>query len=109
MAKWNTGRSNNHKKSTGKCNLRTHASNSWKFATSHDIRTHPPEGLEQAIDVIDTCLANKAYATRTAIHHTLNISPGALIFQRDMILNIPLIADLERLQQKRQALIDEQL
>jgi len=54
-------------------------------------------------------LANAAYATRTAIHHTLSISPGAKIFQRDMMLNIPLIADLERLQQKRQALIDEQL
>lgn len=61
---------------------------------------HPPEGLQQAIDIVDTCLANAAYATRTVIHHTLNILPGALIFQRDMILNIPLIADLERLQQK---------
>jgi len=70
---------------------------------------HPAEGLEQAIDIIDTCLASAAYATHTAIHHTLSISPGAKIFQRDMMLNIPLIADLERLQQKRQALIDEQL
>jgi len=61
---------------------------------------HPPEGLQQAIDIIDTCLANAAYTTRTAIHHTLDISPGALIFQRDMILNILLIADLERLRQK---------
>jgi len=40
-------------------------------------------------------LANTAYTTRTAIHQTLDISPGALIFQLDMILNIPLIANLE--------------
>jgi len=56
---------------------------------------HHPEGLQQAIDIIDTCLANAAYATCTVIHHTLDISPGALIFQQDMILNIPLIADIE--------------
>ena len=49
---------------------------------------HPPEGLQQAIDIIDTCLANAAYATRTVIHRTLDISPGALIFQGDMILNM---------------------
>jgi len=59
------------------------------------MHAHPLEGLQQAIDIIDTCLANAAYATQTAIHHTLDISPGALIFQQDMILNIPLIADLE--------------
>jgi len=34
------------------------------------MHAHPPEGLEQAIDIIDTCLANAAYATHTAIHHT---------------------------------------
>ena len=56
---------------------------------------HPPERLQQAIDIIDTCLANAAYVTHTVIHHTVDISPGALLFQRDMILNIPLIADLE--------------
>ena len=39
----------------------------------------------------------------------MKITPGALVFNRDMLLDIPLIADLHLLQQKRQALIDERL
>jgi len=64
------------------------------------MHAHPPEGLQQAIGIIDTCLANAAFATQTAIHHTLDISLGALIFQHDMILSIPLIANFEQLHQK---------
>jgi hypothetical protein len=38
------------------------------------------------------------------------ISPGgALIFHRDMFLDIPLIADLATIQERRQILIDERL
>ena len=55
------------------------------------------------------CFAAAAYASKTAIHHTLNISPGALDFHRDMILNIPLITDLQLLHKRGQTLIDEQL
>ena len=37
------------------------------------------------------------------------MSPGALVFQRDMILNIPLITDLLQLYERRQIIIDERL
>jgi hypothetical protein len=33
------------------------------------------------------------HATRATVHRSLRISPGALIFQRDMFLDIPLIAN----------------
>ena len=59
--------------------------------------------------VIDNALQTAAYAARTAIHSSMKISPDALVFQRDMLLDIPLIADLHLFQQKRQALIDERL
>jgi hypothetical protein len=36
-------------------------------------------------------------------------TPGGLAFGRDMILNIPLITDLEQLQKRRQRLIDQRL
>ena len=39
----------------------------------------------------------------------MGILPGALAFGRDMILNIPIIADLELLRQRRQVLIDRNL
>ena len=56
---------------------------------------------------MDTCFATAAYASKVAIHRTLNISPGALVFHRDMILNIPLLADLHQLHTRRQIIIDE--
>jgi hypothetical protein len=37
------------------------------------------------------------------------MSRGAFVFQRDMFLNIPLIANLQTIQDKRQVLIDENL
>ena len=68
---------------------------------SSNLRTklhhHSPQNLLQANDTIDTCFSAAAYASKTAIHCTLNISPGALVFHRDMILNIPLITDLQLL------------
>ena len=58
---------------------------------------YPPNNIEQTNDIMDTCLATAAYASKVAIHCSLNISPGALVFRRDMILNIPLLADLHQL------------
>ena len=73
------------------------------------LRAYPPNNIEQTNDIMDTCFATAAYASKVAIHHTLNISPGALVFHRDMILNIPLLADLHQLHTRRQIIIDERL
>ena len=70
---------------------------------------HPPQNLEEANLLVDTALQTAAYSARTAIHTTLKISPGALAFHRDMLLNIPVFADLQLLRDNRQALIDKQL
>ena len=63
--------------------------------------------MDQINDIIDTCFATAAYASKVAIHCTLNLSPGALVFQRDMILNIPLITDLHHLHKRQQIIINE--
>ena len=73
------------------------------------LHKYLPNNIDQINDTIDTCFATAAYASKVAIHCTLNISPGALVFQRDMILNIPLITDLLHLQEQRQIIIDERL
>jgi hypothetical protein len=73
------------------------------------LHSQLPRKDQQAADLIDTALAMAMYATRASIHHSLSISPGALAFQRDMILNIPLIADLELIRQRRQVIIDDNL
>ena len=73
------------------------------------LHTYPPNTIDQTNDIMDTCFATAAYASKVAIHHTLNMSPGALVFQSDMILNIPLITDLLHLHERRQIIIDERL
>jgi hypothetical protein len=71
------------------------------------LRQSPPRNLHDAENLIDTMLANTIYALRTAIHSTLQASPGAIAFGRDMIFNIPFIADLQTIQRRRQDLVDK--
>jgi hypothetical protein len=69
----------------------------------------PPANEQQAEQMLNNALATAMHATRCAVHRTLGISPGALVYQRDMFLDLPIIADLVLLQEKRQVMIDENL
>jgi transposase InsO family protein len=73
------------------------------------IYTNPPNNMEEANTMVDDCLALAMRAQRTAIHTALRLSPGAFVFQRDMLLDIPLIANMELIRERRQHLINEQL
>ena len=73
------------------------------------LHRYPPDNIDQINNIIDACFATAAYTSKVAIHCTLNISPGALVFQRDMILNIPIITDLLHLHERQQIIIDERL
>jgi hypothetical protein len=68
---------------------------------------NPPEGVEQAEHLVDTAIADAVYATRCTYHGTLKTTPGGLAFSRDMILNLPLVTDLQQLQKRRQEIIDK--
>ncbi len=52
-------------------------------------------------------LSNSMHAMRAGIHIALGSSPGALVFNRDMFLNIPLIADWHAITLKQEPLIHE--
>ena len=69
----------------------------------------PPDGIESANRMIDTVLANCMFATRAALHGSLRASPGSLAFNRDMILDIPMVADWNLIRQRRQQLVDKRL
>jgi transposase InsO family protein len=69
----------------------------------------PPRGVGNAKQLIDTAIADTVYATRCTYNSALKTTPGGLAFGRDMILNIPLITDLQLLQKRRQDLIDRRL
>jgi hypothetical protein len=70
------------------------------------LHTFQPQNPVEAATIIDSCYATAQYAVRSAVHHTLNVSPGAMVFHRDMVLPIPLIADFEIIRQCRQAVVD---
>ena len=60
------------------------------------LKAHPLIKEFQAQNIfVDTCFAAASYAARASIYSTLRISPGTWVFQHDMILNIPLITDLQ--------------
>ena len=49
------------------------------------------------------------HAMRARLHSTLGSSPGSLTYNRDMFLNIPLIADWHAITQRREHLINKNL
>ena len=40
-------------------------------------------------------------AIRTAVHKSFGVAPGSLIFNRDMLLNVPVIVDWQRVNERR--------
>ena len=73
------------------------------------LHTSPPTTLDDTNRMVDNALASCQHACRVAVNHAMQTSPGALAFNRDMIMNIPLIASLEAIQGRRQQLINENL
>jgi hypothetical protein len=55
---------------------------------------------------IDVFLSDAAWAIRSTYHTVLKASPGAAIFGRDMLFDIPFIADWQKVGEYRQRLTD---
>jgi hypothetical protein len=68
-----------------------------------------PPDMARAKEYIDEALSIAMHAMRAEIHSTLGSSLGSLTFNRDMFLNIPLIADWHTITQRREYLINENL
>jgi hypothetical protein len=71
------------------------------------LHAHIPPTAQPANDVIDTAVGTASYASRASLHCSLSVSLGALVFHRDMLFNILLIADLAMIRERRQVLINE--
>lgn len=60
--------------------------------------------------IVDEALATAMHALRAAVSRSLgNHSPGEIAFHRNMFLNLPIIADLQALQDKRQEIVQKNL
>ncbi len=55
---------------------------------------------------IDSFIDNAVWAIRSTYHTVLKASPGAAIFGRDMLFDIPFIADWKKIGEHRQLLTD---
>jgi hypothetical protein len=63
--------------------------------------THLPQTLQEAQMLVDSALATTMNdACWMAIHTTLKTSPGAFVFQQDKFLDIPIIANLQTIQEQ---------
>ena len=69
----------------------------------------PPENVSKANEMVDEALSIAQHAMRTSVHTTLGSSPGALVFSRDMFLNVPLSSDWHAITQKREHLVNYRL
>eukprot|EP00957_Ditylum_brightwellii_P146435 11149651-Ditylum_brightwellii.AAC.1 len=58
--------------------------------------------MQQMQKAVDDALATAMYARRCTVSRLLGISQGALAFHHDMLVDLPIIADLLMIQQKRQ-------
>ena len=50
--------------------------------------------MDDVSQVMDNALATAMHATRCAVTGPIRTSPGALVYGRDMIMDVPLIANL---------------
>ena len=57
-------------------------------------------------DMIDDFIANVGWAIRSTHHTVLGSTPGAAIFNRDMLFDIPYIADWSEIGKRRQQQVD---
>ena len=73
------------------------------------LHGEPPQNIANAKDYVDEALSIAMHAMRVGIHSTMGSSPGNLVFNRDMFLNIPLIANWHAVTLKREHLINENL
>ena len=74
------------------------------------VALYPPKTPDEAHVLIDDALATAMHACRCASSSALdNLSPGAVVFNRDMFLSIPFFADISTLTRHRQRAIDLRL
>ena len=57
--------------------------------------------------MVDEFITNASWAVCSTYHTVLKLSPGAVVFGRDMLFDIPYLADWTAIGQRRQKLVDQ--
>ena len=58
------------------------------------LHNNPPYDENDANQIVDNVLATCVHSSRCAVNYIMQTSPGALVFQRNMLMNVPLIVNL---------------
>jgi hypothetical protein len=74
------------------------------------LHSNPPANLNDVRTMVEYCLANASYSLCCSANRALGVSPGAVVFHRDMLIDVPYVANLLLLlHEKTQAVIDDNL
>jgi hypothetical protein len=73
------------------------------------LHGNPPQNITNAAQYVDEALSIAMHAMQAGVHSTLGSSPGNLVFNRDMFLNISLIADWHIITQRQEHFSHENL
>ena len=73
------------------------------------LHTDPPRTVQQARLLVDEALARAQLALRSAVSMPLQATSGSIVFNRDMLLNVPVLADWQMLQTRRSQLVNAAL
>ena len=73
------------------------------------LHGNDPKTVSKANELIDKALSIAMHAMQSSVHTTLGSSPGALVFNRDMFMNIPLLADWHAITTRREHVINNSL
>ena len=73
------------------------------------LYSNPPKNMTQARDIMDDVLVTAMHTMRTVVVTSLGSTPGALAFSRDMLLNVPLVADWKAITHAREQRVNENL
>jgi hypothetical protein len=73
------------------------------------LHGNPPQNITNAAQYVDNALSIAMHTMQAGVYSILGSSPGNLVFNRDMFLNIQLIADWHVITQRQEHLIYENL
>lgn len=73
------------------------------------VHTDSPRTLADAKCLVDSALATAMHSLRTNVSASTGNAPGALAFHRDMLIDVPLQADLRAIRARRQLRVDADL
>ena len=65
------------------------------------LHTNPPTNMNDANQCIDNALGCCMHALRCSVNGTLDTLLGAIVYNRDMIMDVPLIANLTTIRDRR--------